>query len=303
MVQAPNFIIIGAMKCATSTLHDQLARQPGVFMSTPKEPNFFSDDAEYARGYPWYQSLFQNRGDAELAGESSTHYTKLPTHPSAVERMTHHLPRLKLIYIMRHPIDRLISHYIHDWTERRVDRPIDQAVDSHAGLVEYSLYSMQLRPYLQAYGRDAVLPLFFDQLTADPQGVLARVCEFIGYRGTPRWDAAADPQNVSSDRMRKSAVRDLLVWNPVATWVRRSLIPQSWRDRIKARYQMRERPRLSDQQKQRLESRFNEDLRVLGSWLGVGLTCTTWKSVATQIEPRWLPSTTPTLHAIAGGSS
>lgn len=59
MTRLPDFIIIGAMKCATSTLHDQLARQPGLFMSTPKEPNFFSDDEQWGRGLDWYGSLFE----------------------------------------------------------------------------------------------------------------------------------------------------------------------------------------------------------------------------------------------------
>jgi hypothetical protein len=54
----PDFIIMGAMKSATSTLHTQLAMQPGIFMSTPKEPNYFSDDAEFSRGEQWYADLF-----------------------------------------------------------------------------------------------------------------------------------------------------------------------------------------------------------------------------------------------------
>ena len=54
MNKTPNFIIIGAMKCATSTLHEQLALQPGIFMSQLKEPNFFSNDEEYEKGWNWY---------------------------------------------------------------------------------------------------------------------------------------------------------------------------------------------------------------------------------------------------------
>mgnify|MGYP000427219719 CR=1 FL=1 len=50
MKKLPNFIIIGAMKCATSSLHEQLNQQPGIFMSELKEPNFFSNDEEYNKG-------------------------------------------------------------------------------------------------------------------------------------------------------------------------------------------------------------------------------------------------------------
>ena len=58
MSRMPDFIIIGAMKCATSTLHDQLAEQPGFVMSEPKEPNFFSDEENWAKGLGWYSGLF-----------------------------------------------------------------------------------------------------------------------------------------------------------------------------------------------------------------------------------------------------
>src|SRR5215469_9765623 len=110
MAHRPDFIVVGAMKSATTTLHEQLARQPGVFMSRPKEPNFFSDDAAYARGWRWYESLFKDAAATDLRGESSTHYSKLPTFPRTLERMLRYLPRVKVIYVMRHPIDRLVSH-------------------------------------------------------------------------------------------------------------------------------------------------------------------------------------------------
>ena len=92
VIHRPDFIVIGAMKSATTTLHEQLARQPGFFMSRPKEPNFFSDDAMYARGWGWYSSLFRPAREADLRGESSTHYTKLPDYPRTVDRMVRDLP-------------------------------------------------------------------------------------------------------------------------------------------------------------------------------------------------------------------
>ena len=130
MNRTPDFIVIGAMKSATTTLHDQLAQQPGVFMSEPKEPNFFSNDEQYARGMAWYHGLFKDAAPDDLCGESSTHYTKLPTYPHTVERLKEAVPDAKLIYVMRHPIDRLISQYIHEWSEGVIRVPIDKALDS-----------------------------------------------------------------------------------------------------------------------------------------------------------------------------
>ncbi|NET50413.1 MAG: sulfotransferase, partial [Merismopedia sp. SIO2A8] len=108
MIQKPNFIIIGAMKCATSTLHEQLALQPNIFMSELKEPNFFSNDEEYDKGLESYWPHFTGATPTDLCGESSTHYTKLPTYPLTIERLQRSVPEAKFIYVMRHPINRLV---------------------------------------------------------------------------------------------------------------------------------------------------------------------------------------------------
>ncbi len=282
----PDFIIIGAMKCATSTLHAQLAKLPGVCMSEPKEPNFFSDDEQFARGIGWYESLFVDVGES-MCGESSTHYTKLPTHPLAVERMRQHLPDVKLIYVMRHPVDRLISQYIHEWTQRAVSGSINQAVDRLPRLIDYSRYSMQLRPYLDAYGAERILPVFFERVVRDPQVEFERVCRFIGWRGQPRWQVEDDKRNRSSQRLRKSPIRDALVWNPVSNFVRRRFIPQGWRDGIKRVWQMKDRPRLSREQQRKLEGVFDEDLAMLGSWLGADLSCQNYRDTVVSTNLEW----------------
>jgi hypothetical protein len=277
----PDFIIIGAMKCATSTLHEQLARQLGVLMSTPKEPCFFSDDEVYARGATWYSSLFAQSPEHTLCGESSTHYTKLPTYPHTIERMQHFLgAHVKFIYIMRHPIDRLVSHYIHEWTQRVVTSDLNHAIDHHPELIAYSQYALQIQPYLDAFGSERVLPVFFERLTAMPHVEFNRVCEFIGYGGTPAWDEQLKEQNVSSDRMRKSAARDMLINLPGVKQARRKFVPQSLRDRIKTLWMLKQRPELSDSIRARLQLIFDEDLAKISDWLGVKMTCENFKAVA-----------------------
>jgi hypothetical protein len=268
----PDFIIIGAMKSATSTLHEQLAAQSGLFMSTPKEPNFFSDEEQFARGLDWYWGLFAGAAAGDLCGESSTHYSKLPRHPKVVERLAEHVPDAKFVYVMRHPVDRLVSHYVHEWTQRVLDMPIGEALDRHPALVQFSQYAMQLTPYFERFGKERVLPVFFDRLRAHPQQELERVCRFIGYEGKPKW-TQMEAQNVSSERMRTSPLRDKVVNAPIVSFVRRRFVPQSVRDRIKSLWTMRERPELSDHDRQWLEQLFDEDLAQLGEWLGIELSC------------------------------
>lgn len=113
MSRLPSFAIIGAMKSATSTLYEQLLRQPGIFLPELKEPNFFSDDEQYSLGIEWYSGLFKEARPTDILGEASTHYTKLPTYPQTIARMRNYLDKPRLIYVMRDPVDRLISQYIH----------------------------------------------------------------------------------------------------------------------------------------------------------------------------------------------
>lgn len=289
MSRMPDFIIIGAMKSATSTLQKQLTRQRGIFMTDPKEPNFFSDDDQYVKGIDWYQGLFDRAGAQDLKGEASTHYTKLPRYPHCVERLQSYVSNQKprLIYVMRNPVDRLISHYIHEWSQGVYKCGIDVAVQNYSELREFGCYAMQLRPYFDAFGQDTVLPVFFDRLTCDPQGELERVCRFIGYKGKVRWDNDYSQDNVSSQRVRKFPLYDLLVDSSIATWVRRTFVPQPLRDQIKVRFSMRDRPTLSEAMQIELEKYFDQDLALLGEWLSIDLNCANFKEVTTNRSLDW----------------
>jgi hypothetical protein len=287
MKRLPSFLIIGAMKSATSTLYEQLLRQPGIFLPELKEPNFFSDDERYARGVGWYEELFSKAKASDLLGEASTHYTKLPTYPKTIERMGKSLDRPRLIYVMRHPIDRLISQYIHQWSEHEIASSLDDAVTRHPELIAYSRYSKQLAPFIGAYGKSAVLPVFFDRLKNCPQQELERICRFIGYREAAQWQTDLAPDNVSSQRMRKFPLYGLIVDNPVATALRRSLVPKSLRTKVRQRFSITKRPALREQTQKRLVRVFDEDLAMLGGWLGTRIDCGNFSVVTSASVLEW----------------
>lgn len=287
MANKPDFIIIGAMKCATSSIHTQLAQQPGIFMSTPKEPNFFSDDNEYARGIAWYEALFADAKPGDLCGESSTHYTKLPHYPDCLARMKAYLPAVKLIYVMRHPVDRLVSHYIHQWSQNEMTCDIDQAVDSSDELIAYSSYAKQLQPYIDAYGKASILPVFFEAVKARPAQELQRIASFIGYDGTVTWVDELAQQNASNERIKRFPGYELLVDSPVMTQMRRLLIPKFIRERIKKNLTMQNRPVLSTDTIERLTEHFDSDLAIVGAWLGLELNCGNFTQTVLNTTPVW----------------
>lgn len=261
--QLPDFLIIGAMKSGTSTLQAQLAAQPGIFMTTPKEPNFFSDDAIWARGLDWYGALFAGAAPGDLTGEASTHYTKLPTHPETVARMAGVLAAPRLVYVIRDPVERALSQYLHEWTEGNVGNDVAAAFAANPEFVAYSRYPMQLAPYVERFGIASLLLTSLEQLTADPDGELARIGAHIGAPGPLRWDPQIGAQNVSRDRVRTLPFHRLLVRNPVANALRRTLVPKSVRQRIRGARLRDERPALPDDLRRRLEETFAPDAATL----------------------------------------
>lgn len=258
-MNAPDYIIIGAMKCGTSTLAAQLGAQPGVFMTTPKEPNFFSDDAIFSQGERWYERLFESAAPTDLKGEASTHYTKLPDYPRTLPRLKQALgTRLKIIYLIRDPLQRLTSHYIHEWTEGVMTGDINTAVSRHPALINYSLYAMQLRPWLDTFGHEHVHVDTLEAMQSDPIAFIRRIGRFLD-RDDLHWQPDLDRQNVSAERIRRHPLDGLLINNPVATLFRRLLIPQSIRDRVKAKRRMTQRPTLTEDTRSKLITLFQED--------------------------------------------
>ncbi|WP_299784497.1 sulfotransferase domain-containing protein [uncultured Roseobacter sp.] len=255
----PDFLLIGAMKCGTSTLATQLGLQDGVFMTTPKEPNFFSDDDIYARGTDWYAALYAEAAPGDLKGEASTHYTKLPTYPDTVARMTALLAAPRLVYMIRNPITRAVSHYIHEWSEGRMSSDPVQAFESSEEITSYGCYGMQIAPFVEAYGAAHIHLTSLEQIKADPDAEFTRIAAFLGLPDTAAWVHDLPAQNISAERMRRLPLQGLLIDHPVAAALRRRLVPKSLRAWIRAKRTMTTRPEIPKDLQNRIETRFVED--------------------------------------------
>ena len=266
-MNGPDYIVIGAMKCGPSTLAAQLGAQSGLFMTDLKEPNYFSDDDIFARGPEWYAELFAPAGAQDLKGEASTHYTKQPDLPETLPRMQAALKDVRLVYMIRDPMVRLVSHYIHEWSQGMLSGSLAYALETHGPLVDYGRYGWQVAPYIEAYGRDAVLLTSLERLNADRQAELSRIAAHIGHDGPVRWQDSVGAENVSSERVRRLPLHGLLVDNPVATVLRRALVPKALRTRIRAARQMTTRPEIPAEALTGLRMRFAEDRRVLSDML------------------------------------
>ena len=190
--------------------------------------------------------------------------------------------------MMRDPIARLVSQYIHEWTQRRVSDDINQAIYDFKPLLAYSRYSMQLAPFLTAFGAENVLPIFLEKVKQNPQVELEKVARFIGYSQPVTWNDQVARENSSAARTRKSAWRDRIVETPGLRELRQRLVPKSVRNWVRGFWQMKHRPELTPASRAYLESVLNEDLAILGSWLGMSLTCENFKTAVLASPDTWI---------------
>ncbi len=176
----PNLLVVGAMKSGTTSLHHYLSLHPQIFMSEDKEPTFFTAEKNWNRGVRWYSSLFET--DKPIRGESSSDYTKFPAIGGVPERIHSVVPDTRLVYLVREPVERIVSHYIDAYSFGRVHKPIDHELTSYEGqhFVNCSRYYMQLEQYLEYFEADRILVITSEQLRAQRAETMRAVFEFLG---------------------------------------------------------------------------------------------------------------------------
>jgi hypothetical protein len=180
----PNFLVIGAAKCATSTLCRLLSEHPHVYIPPIKELYFFSDDELFHRkGWSWYESQFFEGRNLPFRGEGTPLYTMRDRFPQVAFRIAEALPDVKLIYMVRHPLRQIESWWIQERANGNAHIPPDfnQAIrERFDWMVRPANYFHQLEAYQSRFDRDQILVQFYEDFCADPSGVVHRCLEFIG---------------------------------------------------------------------------------------------------------------------------
>ena len=176
----PNLVVIGAKKSGTTSLYHYLASHPDIWMSREKELDFFVAERNWSRGLDWYRRRFNT--DAAVRGEASPYYTALPQHRGVPERMASVIPDARLVYLVRDPIERLVSHYHMAVATGRERRPLAAAIAnlSESWYVAQGRYWMQLDPYLRHFAPEQVLVVDQDDLGRERAAALRRVFGFLG---------------------------------------------------------------------------------------------------------------------------
>jgi Sulfotransferase domain len=195
----PNFLIIGAMKAGTTSLYRYLRDHPQIFMPEVKELNFFNPHRNWHRGTEWYRSRFEGADDGVVAiGEASTSYTKYPWVRDAPERIAEVLGDVRLIYVVRDPIERMRSHYLHNVVTGQERRPIALAFEREPMYLNVSRYATQIEQYAPYFSRSRIMLIDSRHLRDARAETVRRVFEFLDV--DPSWV----PENLDEEFLRST---------------------------------------------------------------------------------------------------
>ena len=218
--QLPTFMIIGAAKSATTSLTTALGRHPEIQISRSMEPKFFG--RHYLRGWEWYANQFSLDPQRPLRGEASTMYSSsYGCYARTPELIHHHLGSIPLIYLVRHPLRRIESHWRHWRGRSKHCPPFDQLLRSprlRQRVVEASLYHRQWQRYQRWFPQQSMLSITTEELSTEPQSSLRRILSFIG--------ATPDCTGLLEEGQ-------LPLLNPAGSKGRKSVAAPSWSSELK----------------------------------------------------------------------
>lgn len=264
----PNFLIIGAMKAGTTSLHHYLSQHPDVQMSSRKELHFFTSNRY--RGLEWYESFFEGAPPKKLRGEASPSYSKFHEFddvPGEIAAALGH--STKLLYLVRQPIDRALSHIMHSRAAGESRTDYEEALRSMSygnTFIQTSLYGAQLSRFRDVFPTANILVLETEQLEQHRNAAMTAVCAFLGID--------ADALDAQSLETRLHASETKLEYNSLSFWLSRHLTmgrPGQYRNNALVRLALLKklpRPALSPTFHDELMQVFENDIDQLESLTG-----------------------------------
>jgi len=181
----PNFVVIGTTKGGTTSLYEYLRTHPDIFLPTTKELRFFTVEDNWHRGIEWYKGNFETAAGETAVGEVSPCYTLYPALSGVPERMARLIPKARLVYVVRQPIERMCSHYVEHVAYGRQRRPLTEALWEDPRYIYGSCYTLQIERFLEYFPRNQLLVVTTEALRTRQEETLERIFRFLGV--DPTW--------------------------------------------------------------------------------------------------------------------
>ncbi|MHA1337414.1 MAG: sulfotransferase domain-containing protein [Promethearchaeota archaeon] len=187
----PNFLGVGAQKAGTTTLYDLLKQHPNIYLPRRKEIHFFDKESNYKKGISWYENEFFSEVKGQKAiGEITPIYMYLDCVPKRIYESLG--KEVKLIFILRNPIDRAYSHYWMSFSRGYEKETFENAIElekerlkrgpfekSHFSYIDRGFYSKQIKRYLKYFSKENMLFIIFEQFIRNIPDTLYRVYNFL----------------------------------------------------------------------------------------------------------------------------
>lgn len=227
----PKLLIIGAMKAGTSSLYEDLRSMRGFAFPSGKEPdNLLTDDVLTGAGRDAYANAYAGLPTEAVGVDASAQYTLRPHFGDVASRAREVLgPDLRLVYVMRHPIARAISHHHFDAAMGWGSLDFDAELERNPYFIDASRYAYQLEPWLDAFGRDRLLPIKFEHYIAHRSEVAHQIARFANADPTPEQAPPRAPAHQTSGIRRQRPLAQRLAQLPAYRRLVRPLVPQSLR--------------------------------------------------------------------------
>ncbi len=253
------------MKTGTTSLQHYLECHPELSLA-PKELNFFSKNENWQRGLGWYQQHFQE--NKLVQGEVSPGYSKCHLNQNIPERIHSIVPDVKIIYVLREPFARLISHLSHAIGEDSGNLSQDQVLAASLdNFVNTSRYMAQLDHYLRFFDLDQILIITSEKLRDERRATLQQIFNFLEVDDSFSSEAFEQIRHDSSVKVRRNVLGRVFARHPVLKNIEnrvKSAVPQRWYPFLaRAVGKNFSKPFLSPRQKSEIAALLREDLQRL----------------------------------------
>jgi Sulfotransferase family len=296
----PNFFIVGAARSGTTSLDHYLRQHPQIYIAHRKETHFFAADffpssfrgpgdeglsQDVIRDEEQYAQLFAGAAEAKAIGEASVFYLCFP---GVAERIAQAVPNPKIIMILREPVERAYSAYMHLIRDGRETLGFEEGLSREEErkqkgfepmwwYKELSLYSSQVKHYLELFGRQRVKVLLYDELSSNPGLMLRDIFTFLGVKEDVVVDTSVRHNLSGVPKSRKLyTLLDHFIHNPSLLEKRiRSLVPLQLRLVLasKAKSKLLDPVSLDPEVHAQLKEYFAEDVGKLEDLLQRNLLC------------------------------
>jgi len=280
MDKMPNFFIVGAPKAGTTSLYEYLKVHPEIYMSTIKEPEYFStatlkqdDLLDIIRDKEKYLELFKKVKNQKIIGEASPFYLSDADAPKSIRSL---MPNAKILISLRDPVERELSHFLmfQGWrrTKRSFHDQLKIELENHKTSTEYfalkyGLYFDNVKRYVEIFGENQVKIIIFEEFIKKPEDIIQEILKFLNLN-TKLLNLDTKIHNPS--QMLRGSLSQRINENRSLSRLVKFMVSDSRRLSLKEKflYKKQIKPKLEQEDRELLKKFYQEDVEKLQKFLG-----------------------------------